>query len=153
LSKYKHAHRGWGNDNPLLILAIIVVVALIVIGILAAIVASVTAIQKVVQQYAQLQSVRLLAHEYVVVDLAAPDDSGVDSCSQQNMEAGQASAPTIPVLSADDRAKQDDLQSSISLDIGAIFDGPYANHASGPSSTMLAPGSQCATQYGSTPPA
>lgn len=127
---------GGGDDcgAAILVLLLVFAIVFIVVGILAAVVATVLAVQKAVQKYAQYQNMRLLAEEYVVMDLAPLEDLGEADKSQQNM-----TNENTPVLAPRDLSRQDSLQKSINIDIGEIFGGKVA--ASSPVTPM---------QYGST---
>jgi uncharacterized membrane protein len=57
-----------------LVFALVVVVAAIVVGIIAALVAFVMTVQQAIKRYARMEEMRILSQEYVVVDLANPND-------------------------------------------------------------------------------
>jgi len=97
---------------------IIVVFAFVVIGLFTAIVAFVVACQRALQQYAQLQHVKLLAEEYVVDDLADPQDLGDTGTDQQDMASTEHFTPP-PV----DAEAQRTVQEQITKDIDSIFNG------------------------------
>lgn len=106
---------GGNNDgHPLAILLVIVVVAFIIIGILAAVVVLVTATQKAIQKYAQLQQLGVLTREYIVQDLADASDLG---------DGEQATAPRAQEMGLELERKEDqeELQQQISRDLQEIL--------------------------------
>lgn len=108
------------EGSPFLILLLVVVLAFIVLGFYAVLVALVTATQQAIQQYAQIQQMRLLAEEYVVQDLAGEDDLG-DAAPTTPGQVTPLPGTGPEVSRNTDNREQEDLQQLISKDIAGIF--------------------------------
>jgi len=132
---------GGSRDNPLIILFVVVILAFVIIGLFAAIVALVTAIQKAVQKYAQLQQLRMLTQEYIVEDLADPKDLGEAKAKAEALgdaPGQQKDMSTLDLekeqpLSQEALLEQSSLQRQIAddmMDIFGVFDGPERQPAS-----------------------
>mmetsp|Transcript_5409 Transcript_5409/g.10147 ORF Transcript_5409/g.10147 Transcript_5409/m.10147 type:complete len:387 (-) Transcript_5409:48-1208(-) len=111
------------SGEAVLILFALIMVAFILAGIFAVVVAVVTGIQKALQQYAQLQQMRLLAQEYVVQDLAEASDRGdVESAGVPGQVQGMDGSETKGVESRDPELQRE-LQRQITVDLNSIFTG------------------------------
>lgn len=122
----------WGL---LVSVAVVILVILVLVGVFIAIAMVVVAVQRTLQQYAKLQQVRVLSEEYIVRDLADPEDLGdaespasADAGAQQRMESGLPSASRQAFMVPDPEF-QAKMQRMIAQDISAIFEGPDPRQA------------------------
>lgn len=109
------------GPEVLLALGIFIVIAICVVGLLAAVAAVVLIIYRVGQRYVTLQELGLLAEEYYVKDLSAPDyEDHSDVVQQQNMEKG--------VLNASPES-QEEVQKLVAEELRVIFGGDALRRA------------------------
>lgn len=96
-----------------IVMIIVVVLAAVVVGIFAGLIALVLSIQSMVQRCAQLRELSALTREYVVEDLANPDDLGEnDPCEVGTFEIA-------------DPTQQAALQRQIANEIDGLFSGSF----------------------------
>uniref|UniRef100_A0A7S1QNB2 RING-CH-type domain-containing protein n=1 Tax=Alexandrium catenella TaxID=2925 RepID=A0A7S1QNB2_ALECA len=109
-----------------LVLLVVVLVVCLAVGIFAAFVALVTSVQKVVQEFAKIQQLRVLVTEYEVQDLADPSDLGEAPALllQEDLMAQQAMAPAVPQLvpTAPPQTQEElRAQAGVELELAELF--------------------------------
>jgi len=126
------------GPEALLLVGLLVAVAVLIIGLLAALATLVLIVQRVVQRYVRLKEMGLLAEEYYVKDLAAPQVDDEGAAVQQQMEQGLPAEPQQ--LS---ETSQEEIQKLVEEELRAIFGGAL------PRSSTAAPSGGNAGGYGS----
>jgi len=121
---------GGGDCGECFLIVIVVAILLFaLVGIFVAVVALVTAVMNFFKRWAQLTQMRALSKEYVVVDLASPDEG------RSALPAKQAEM--LPSKIPPERADVAEVQQQLASDLNSIFGvaQPYAHGPRGYGST------------------
>lgn len=110
----------------LLVGVVVAIVLFVIVGIFMAVVAIVTAIMRFAQQWARLTQMRMLAKEYVVEDLAAPDEEITDYSMIEGKQQEMSSAKHPP-----ERPDADQVQLSLAHDLNYVFGTEPQHHGPG----------------------
>lgn len=106
--------------EALLFVALFLAALIVVIGLLAVLAALVIIIVRVAQRYVRLQEMGLLAEEYVVKDLAAPQADAPQGVSQQSMEQPVVQQNPAP---HDSEYSQEEIQKLVEEELRVVFGG------------------------------
>jgi len=108
------------GPEVILLIGLFVAAAIVIIGLLAAVAALVMIIVRVAQRYVRLQEMGLLAEEYVVRDLSAPQPRSEDVVPQQVMEPGAGSQN---LASHECKYSQEEIRKLVEEELRVVFGG------------------------------
>jgi len=115
------------GPEMLLIVGVFIAAAIVIIGLIAALATLVLMVQRVFQRYVRLREMGMLAEEYSVKDLAAPQQQDQGVVAQQVMEQGEPQKPEVL-----DEASQEEVQRLVQEELRVIFGGSMPRAATAP---------------------